>query len=161
VEIGFKKVHPDAKKPAMQNSSDAGYDLFSCERHVIEPMERKLVPVGVAIELPFGYYGRIAPRSGLAIKKGIDVLAGVVDSGFRGELSVVLINFNLPESLFQETPHSVAYRSMFGAKSRFVINPGDRIAQLIVERCYVADWKERSDLSRSQRDGGGFGSTGI
>tara|TARA_Y100000593_G_scaffold26231_4_gene52203 strand:+ start:3171 stop:3656 length:486 start_codon:yes stop_codon:yes gene_type:complete len=161
VEVKFKKVREGAQTPKKHNYSDAGYDLFSCERHVIEPMQRGLIPVGISIEIPFGYYARIAPRSGLAVKKGIDVLAGVVDAGFRNEISVVLINLNLPNILFDESKNSVAHESMFGDSNRFVINPGERIAQLIIERCYSADWKESDSLNESKRGMGGFGSTGI
>lgn len=147
--------------PQKHNASDAGYDLFSCERHVLNPMDRELIPIGISIEIPFGYYARIAPRSGLAVKKGIDVLAGVVDAGFRNEISVVLINLNLPEILFDQSKSSVAYNSMFGDGNQLVINPGERIAQLIIERCYSADWKEVNELSSSHRGMGGFGSTGV
>jgi len=161
VELKYKLLHPNAKEPKRQNASDAGYDLFSCERHILEPMERKLIPVGIAIELPFGYYGRIAPRSGLAVKKGIDTMAGVIDAGFRNELAVLLVNFNLPESLFNQNVNSQAYNCMFGDKSKFVINPGDRIAQMIIERCYHPDWREVGELNSSHRGMGGFGSTGV
>ena len=71
MEVKFKKVRDGAQAPKKHNYSDAGYDLFSCERHVIDPMQRGLIPVGISIEIPFGYYARIAPRSGLAVKKGI------------------------------------------------------------------------------------------
>ena len=92
MEIKFKCLESNAKQPYRAKESDAGYDLFATESCVIQPMERKLVSVGISIEIPDGYYGRIAPRSGLAVKNGIDVLAGVVDSGYRDCLKVVLIN---------------------------------------------------------------------
>ena len=161
MEVKFKKVRDGAQKPKKHNFSDAGYDLYSCERHVIDPMQRALIPVGISLEVPVGYYARIAPRSGLAVKKGIDVLAGVVDAGFRNEISVVLINLNLPNILFDKSKTSVAHSSMFGDDNQFVINPGDRIAQLIIEKCYTADWKESEALNESKRGMGGFGSTGI
>ncbi len=161
MDLFFKRIHPNAKAPERQNSSDAGYDLFSCERHIIPPMGRKVIPIGIAIEIPFGYYGRIAPRSGTAIKNGVDVLAGVIDAGFRAELGVVLVNLNLPEQLFDKSVNTAAYVTMFGPKSQFIINPGDRVAQLIIERCYSADWKERPELNESERGEGGFGSTGA
>jgi len=161
VEVKFKKIQEGAREPKKHNHSDAGYDLFSCGRHVLNPMERKLVSIGIAIEIPFGYYARIAPRSGLAVKKGIDTMAGVVDAGFRNEIGVVLINLNLPEILFDQSKSSLAFSSMFGDKDKFIINPGDRIAQLIIERCYSADWKQVEELHDSARGMGGFGSTGI
>jgi dUTP pyrophosphatase len=161
VEVKFKKIRGEAREPKRHNHSDAGYDLFSCGRHVLNPMERKLISIGIAIEIPFGYYGRIAPRSGLAIKSGIDTMAGVIDAGFRNEIGVVLINLNLPEMLFEQSKNSLAFSTMFGDKDKFTINPGDRIAQLVIERCYSADWKQVEELHDSSRGLGGFGSTGI
>ena len=95
MEIKIQKLHPRAKTPTRQKKWDAGYDLYSCDTLSISPMERKIVPVGIALEIPMGYYGRIAPRSGLAAKKGVDVLGGVIDSGYRDEIKVILINLNL------------------------------------------------------------------
>jgi dUTP pyrophosphatase len=100
------------------------------------------VNTGIQIAIPEGYYGRIAPRSGLAVKHGIDVLAGVVDSGYRGEVGVVLQNLGLMDFEYRE---------------------GDRIAQLIIEKCHDVEWEEvesEEDLVSSERGEGGFGSTG-
>ena len=95
MEIKYSKLHPDGKEPFRANDSDAGYDLFSTEYATLEPFQRKLISTGINIEIPEGFYGRVAPRSGLACKKGIDVMAGVIDSGYRGEIKVLLINFNI------------------------------------------------------------------
>ena len=161
MEIKFKCLESNAKQPYRAKESDAGYDLFATESCVIQPMERKLVSVGIYIEIPAGYYGRIAPRSGLAVKNGIDVLAGVVDSGYRDCLKVVLINLNLPEDLIQQQDSSTsAYSSLFGSRHSFRISSGDRIAQLIIEKCHTIDWKISETLSDSQRGVGGFGSSG-
>ena len=95
MEIKYSKLNSEAKEPFRANPSDAGYDLFSTQYETLEQFQRKLISTGINIEIPDGFYGRIAPRSGLACKKGIDVLAGVIDSGYRGEIKVLLINLNL------------------------------------------------------------------
>lgn len=139
MNICIKKLNPSAVIPVQANNSDAGYDLFSIENAVLKPLERKLLKTGIAIEIPHGFYGRIAPRSGLAFKHGIDVLAGVVDSGYRGEIGVILINFGVAEVSFM---------------------PGDRIAQLIIETCHYPNIVQSDELQDSNRKDKGFGSTG-
>ena len=125
-------------------------------------MERKLIPVGIEIEIPTGCYGRIAPRSGLAVRAGIDVLAGVIDCGYRDEVQVVLQNLNLPEVLFKNPSDKRGHTNtaLFGDKNRHDIVAGDRIAQIIIEKCYYPAWIEQETL-RDQDRSGGFGSTGI
>lgn len=108
---------------------------------MIQPLERKTISTGLRLEIPEGYYGRVAPRSGLAAKNGIDVLAGVVDSGYRGEVNVVLHNTDKSNTFF--------------------VQPGDRIAQIIIERHYNMEFVEVVDeLSDTSRGDGGFGSSG-
>lgn len=121
-------------------SSDAGADLCSTEAHTVLPLGRCSVGTGLFLEIPEGYYGRIAPRSGLASKHGIDVLAGVVDSGYRGEIKILLYNTDRNEA--------------------FQINPGDKVAQLIIERHYNFEFSESDALSGSERGDRGFGSSG-
>tara|TARA_R100001082_G_scaffold52043_1_gene28384 strand:+ start:212 stop:664 length:453 start_codon:yes stop_codon:yes gene_type:complete len=136
----IKKLDPDAQIPTKAHSSDAGYDLYSCEPVTLAPMERKVVKTGIAIALAFpDLYGRVAPRSGLAVNKGLDVLAGVIDSSYRGEVGVVLINLS-NEEVF--------------------LNKGSKIAQLILETHYIAGWEEVDSLPVSDRDEKGFGSSG-
>ena len=94
--VKFKKTHPSAVVPTKNSNGDAAYDLYSVDRAIIGPMNRACVSVGLSIEIPEGYYGRIAPRSGLAVKQGVDVLAGGIDSSYRGELGVVVINLDFP-----------------------------------------------------------------
>ena len=162
MQIYFRKVRPNAIAPTRAHSWDAGYDLYSCEDISIGPMERKLIPVGIEIEIPTGCYGRIAPRSGLAVRAGIDVLAGVIDCGYRDEVQVVLQNLNLPEVLFKNSRDKRGHTNtaLFGDKNRHDIAAGDRIAQIIVEKCYYPAWIEQETLSGQDRNGG-FGSTGI
>lgn len=139
--IRIKKVHPEAKIPYRANPTDAGADLCSVENLVIPPQSRALVSTGITLQIPDGYYGRVAPRSGLAVKNGIDVLAGVIDSGYRGTVGVVLYNTDKEKS--------------------FEVKGGDRIAQIIFEQHWNFSFKETDDLVDSERSINGFGSTGI
>lgn len=146
LNINFVKATKSAKVPTKSHDGDAGYDLYSAEYHKLYPLERKVISTGLKIRIPYGYYGRIAPRSGLAVKKGIDVLAGVCDSIYRGIVGVVLINLNDPARM--------------SSNSIIEIKPGDKIAQIIFERCHNADWREVDELDETDRGEGGFGSTG-
>jgi len=156
MEIKYSKVHPHAKEPFRANTSDAGYDLFSTDYVTLEPFQRRLISTGINVEIPEGFYGRIAPRSGLACNKGIDVMAGVIDSGYRGEVKVLLINLNFEG--YNLRPN--ALEAMFGSGNKIKIKPGDRIAQLIIEKCHAVKWKAMKTLEESQRGEGGFGSSG-
>tara|TARA_Y100001938_G_scaffold7351_1_gene9056 strand:+ start:2062 stop:2511 length:450 start_codon:yes stop_codon:yes gene_type:complete len=139
VRCKIKKLSSDAQMPTKAHSSDAGYDLYSSEPIILAPMERKVVKTGIAIALPTSLYGRVAPRSGLAVKKGLDVLAGVVDSSYRGEVGVVLINLS---------------------NERIYLDKGSKIAQLILEAHHDAQWEEVDSLPESDREDRGFGSSG-
>jgi len=156
MEIKYSKLNPEGKEPLRANSSDAGYDLFSTEYATLEPFQRKLISTGINVEIPEGFYGRVAPRSGLACKKGIDVMAGVIDSGYRGEIKVLLINFSFEG--YNSKPN--AFEAMFGSANRMEIKPGERIAQLIIEKCHAVEWKPMKTLEESQRGKHGFGSSG-
>lgn len=155
VPVKFVKLNNLAVTPTRQKTGDAGYDLYATESVRIKPMSRALVSTGLSIEVPQGYYARIAPRSGLAVKNGIDVLAGVVDSSYRGEVKVVLMNLSIDlASMMGLTPN------IAGSNFDFNIKAGDRIAQLIIEKYHAVDWQEVAQLSSSERTGG-FGSTGV
>jgi dUTP pyrophosphatase len=163
LKINFVKLHSDAVKPQQAKAGDAGYDLFALESVLIRPFERKLVKTGIAAQIPKGYYGRIAPRSGLAWKSGIDVLGGVIDSGYRGDIGVILINHEVSEflsTLISTSLSDKAFKSLFGLPGEFRINKGDKIAQLIIENCHCVEWQETSRLEESTRAEGGFGSSG-
>ncbi|NEG70149.1 dUTP diphosphatase [Bifidobacterium choloepi] len=125
------------------HAGDAGADLVTTVDVTLKPFERALVPTGVAIALPAGYVGLVHPRSGLAAKQGVTVLnaPGTIDAGYRGEIKVPLINLD-PE-------HTV------------VFHPGDRIAQLVVQRYVEARFVEADELPGSDRAERGFGSTGV
>ncbi len=156
MEINYSKLCKEAREPFQANESDAGYDLFSTQYITIEPFQRKLVGTGISVEIPQGFYGRIAPRSGLACKNGIDVMAGVIDSGYRGEIKVLLINFNFEGYNLKPT----TFEAMFGSANKLDIKPGDRIAQLIIEKCHQTKWNEMKTLNNSKRGQDGFGSSG-
>ena len=134
-----KLLNEKSKIPCRVHTTDAGADLFSIEDCIVNPSERKLISTGISLEIPEGYYGRIAPRSGLAAKNGIDVLAGVLDSSYRGEVKVILFNTS---------------------DENFEIKVGDRIAQLIVEKHYNFEFEVVDNLEETTRGSGGFGSTG-
>jgi dUTP pyrophosphatase len=138
--LKFQKLHPAAKLPTRGSHHSAGLDLCSVEDLALAPGERAAVKTGLAVAIPEGHYGRVAPRSGLAVKNGIDVLAGVIDSDYRGEVRCAIINHGT------ET---------------FQITEGMRIAQLIVEAIIVPTPEWDVELSQTTRGTGGFGSTGV
>ena len=127
----------------MAYNGDAGVDLRSVERIVLEPQERAMVATGLAIALPEGYAGFVLPRSGLAAKHGISIVnaPGLIDSNYRGELKVILLNTDPDKS--------------------FTIEIGDRIAQLIVMPVPTINFEQVEELTESQRGESGFGSSGI
>ena len=137
--LQIKKLNDLATLPTRGSPKSAAYDLCSTEDYTLRPMERKLFKTGLSIAIPQGMYGRIAPRSGLAYKDGIDVLAGVIDEDYRGDVGVVLINFGTTEKQFKV---------------------GDRIAQIIFEFYNVVDVMEVKELDETVRGQGGWGSTG-
>lgn len=141
MKIQIKKLYPDAIIPTQARKGDAGYDLYALEGVNLKKGERNKIPTGICVAIPDGYYGRIAPRSGLAYKNGIDVLGGVVDSAYRGEIGIILINL--------------------GENDTFEISRGDKIAQLIIEKCHDVEWIDVEVLPESDRGTGGFGSTGT
>lgn len=137
--LKVKKVHKDAISPMYATSGAAGLDLFSNVDRCIGRLERKLIPTGICVIIPEGYYGRVAARSGLSVYSCIDVGAGVVDSDYRGEICVLLIN---------------------NSNMDFVVKKGNRIAQLICEKICHPVVMEELELNETVRGNAGFGSTG-
>lgn len=139
----FPAIKLDSKAiiPKKANRFDAGFDLYALHSGCIAPKMRLAISTGIAVMIPQGWYGRIAPRSGLAHNFGIDVLAGVVDSTYRGEIKVILVNHGTGDYLFEA---------------------GDRIAQLVLENCGVWEIQEVDAFQAptTTRGEGGFGSTG-
>ena len=136
--LRFKRLHPDARLPARGSAHAAGLDLSALEEVTIPPGGRAAVRTGLAVAVPAGFYGRVAPRSGLAVEHGLDVLAGVVDSDYRGEVVCVLIN------------HGAA---------PLRIEAGRRMAQLIVEAIITPRPQWAESLDETERGAGGFGSS--
>lgn len=143
LKIDIKMLDEGIEPPAYAQPGDAGADLRSRVGLTLQPGERALVPTGVAIALPEGYVGLVHPRSGLAAKHGITIVnaPGTVDSGYRGEIMVCLLN----------TDNSQA----------FEIQRGDRIAQLVIQRFEPATFNVVESLSETERGTAGFGSTGV
>jgi dUTP pyrophosphatase len=141
IELPVRRVRPDAVLPRRAYAGDAGVDLSACERVELAPGERALVPTGVAVAIPEGYAGYVQPRSGLAARHGISIVntPGLVDSGYRGELLVNLLNTDPRES--------------------FVVEPGMRIAQLVVLELPSVELVEVEELPESERGVRGFGSS--
>ena len=140
--LRFKRLNPDAVLPAYAHPSDAGMDLRSVADLEIPRVGRALVPTGLVILLPANYEAQVRPRSGLALKRGVTVLnsPGTIDSGYRGEIGVVLANFG------DET---------------FAIKKGDKIAQLVIAPVFQPQVEETDALDVTDRGAGGFGSTGV
>jgi dUTP pyrophosphatase len=141
LEINIKKLSENATIPTQGTKFAAGYDLYAAEDSAVVCGTRKLIKTNISMEITPGYYGRIAPRSGLAYKSGIDVLAGVIDSDYRGDIGVILYN----------TDKNID----------FEIKKGDRIAQIIFEACYSATLNTVENLDNTLRQAGGYGSTGV
>lgn len=150
--VQVKKVNPKALVPMYMNPGDAGCDVCACldEPVTIRPGERVLIPTGLAFAIQDGFECQVRSRSGLALKKGIVVInsPGTIDSGYRGELGVVLLNTNNP----------TIYANI---ENPFVIKHGDRIAQLVFAPVVQAHFSPCEDLPASTRGQGGFGSTGV
>lgn len=142
VRVQVRRLDPDVPLPAYARAGDAGCDLVTTVDAELLPGERALLPTGVALALPPGYAGFVHPRSGLAVRSGIGIVnaPGTIDAGYRGEISVVLVNHgNEPVRLARL----------------------DRVAQLVVQRVEQVAWDEVVELPDSERGAGGYGSTGF
>jgi dUTP pyrophosphatase len=142
VTLRFTRLSDSARPPAQAHPGDAGYDLHAAEAATIGPGERASVGTGIAVEIPDGCAGLVLPRSGLAARHGIALVnaPGLIDAGYRGELRVLLLNTDRSEP--------------------FEVEPGDRIAQLVLVRHESPALEEVGSLAESARGAGGFGSTG-
>ena len=140
--LRFRRLSAAARPPAQAHDGDAGYDLHAAEAVTIRPGERASVATGIAVAIPAGQAGLVVPRSGLAARHGISVVnaPGLIDSGYRGELRVLLLNTDRSEP--------------------FSVEPGDRIAQLVLVDVGTPELEEVAELDETARGAGGFGSTG-
>lgn len=143
LEILVTKLDDQAIIPTYAKAGDAGADLYALNEVTLPPGQRALIKTGIAIAIPFGFVGLVHPRSGLGLKNGVSVVntPGTIDSGYRGEIGVVLINHDLENS--------------------FEVKKGDRIAQLVIQKVENAQFKIVNELPASQRATGGYGSTGV
>ena len=142
LEILITKLDEQAVIPTYATLGDAGADLYSISEVTLGPGERALIKTGITIAIPLGFVGLVHPRSGLGLKSGVSVVntPGTIDSGYRGEIGVVLINHDLEKS--------------------FTVKKGDRIAQLVIQKVENVQFKLVSELPDSQRSTGGYGSSG-
>jgi dUTP pyrophosphatase len=143
IELPVRRLRDDATLPAQAYAGDAGLDLAACGRHEVGPGERAVIPTGLALEIPEGYGGFVLPRSGLAARNGITLLnaPGLIDAGYRGEVQVVFHNTDREET--------------------FVVEPGMRVAQLVVLPVPDLALVERGELAQTERGERGFGSSRI
>lgn len=141
--VRFKKLTATAHEPTHGSSWAAGYDLYAdlSSSIMIQPGETKVIKTNIAVEIPAGYFGGIYPRSGLSTKQGLTLIncVGVIDADYRGDIRVPLINLS---------------------RQWRIIDPGERVAQIIVQPCERVQWVEDPELSDTDRGSGGFGSTG-
>lgn len=140
MNIQVKKLHPEAKVPSFAHPGDAGMDLYSVAELILKAGERVSVPTGIAMALPEGYVALVWDKSGVSHKFGVKVLGGVIDSGYRGEYLVGLVN------LSQES---------------FEIKVGQKIAQLLIQKVEHPEVEEVTELDETSRGDGRFGSTGV
>ena len=142
VKIKVQKIKGNAIIPKYAHEGDAGVDLYSTEEYLLKPGDMVLVSTGIKVAIPKGYEGQIRPKSGLALKHGLSVVntPGTIDSGYRGEVGIILINLG---------------------KKEYKIEAGKKVAQLIVNRVEEATFEEVKELDETSRNEGGFGSTGL
>jgi dUTP pyrophosphatase len=140
IDVHVRRLRPDARIPDQAYNGDAGLDLSSCEQVLLPPGDRAVVPTGLAVEIPDGYAGFVQPRSGLAARHGIGIVnsPGLIDSGYRGEIRVILLNTG---------------------REAFSVEPGMRVAQLVVAPVATVRLVEVDELTSSERGGRGFGSS--
>ncbi|MEX0417740.1 dUTP diphosphatase [Bacillus sp. C30] len=167
LRVKIKRVK-DVELPKYAKSGDAGFDLVAAEDIIIEPGETKVIPTGLAFELPPGYEMQVRPRSGVSRKTKLRVILGTVDSGYRGDVGVI-VEKNMPFSssvvgkyalnINNELQETESYsRYLEGV---YIVRKGDRIAQAVIAPVETANFVEVDKLSDSERGIGGFGSTGI
>ena len=137
--LKIKKLHKDAKMPSYAHHDDAGFDLYAVENTTVKVGKRVAVPTGIAMEIPEGFVGLVWDKSGLAVKHGINTIAGVVDSSYRGEVVVALVN---------------------NGETDYTFEKGHKVAQMIIQRKETMEFVEVEELSGTLRGAGGFGSTG-
>lgn len=140
MDIHIKLLSEKASVPTKATAFSAGYDLYAAEEAMVPRLGRKLIKTNVGMAIPINHYGRIAPRSGLAFKNGIDVLAGVIDSDYRGDIGIILYNTD--------------------SNIDFNVKQGDKIAQIIIEKCHDINWVKSEILAETRRGEKSYGHSG-
>src|SRR3989338_3455480 len=138
--IKIKKLHPDARFPTYAHPHDAGMDFFACQTIILLPGERKVIPTGIAMAIPPGYVGLLWDKSGMASNYGLKTMGGVIDSGYRGEIKIVV--------------HNLSYKP-------YTFETGTKIAQMLIQPVEQKQLVEVEELDDTSRGEGGFGSTGM
>lgn len=140
MKIKVKKLKANAILPQMMREGDAAFDLAACEDVLLKSGETKIIPTGLALEIPVGFVGNIRDRSGMSAKHALHTLAGIIDSNYRGEIGIVMTNLS-----------QVDYQ----------IKAGDRVAQMLIQKIEIADFEEVGELSDTNRGEKGFNSSGY
>ncbi len=142
LKIRVKRLDKELPLPQQAHLGDAGYDLFSRIDVTLKPFQRALIPTGIVIGLPPGWAGFVQPRSGLALKHGLSIVntPGLIDSSYRGEIGVIMVNLD--------------------PLNKFTVKRGDKIAQLVIKEVAEVSWEEVEEIDSTGRGAGGFGSTG-
>lgn len=140
MKILVKKLSLEAKLPSYAHPGDAGMDLFAAEDYQINPGERQNCRTGIAVQIPEEYAGLIWDKSGIAFKNGMKIMGGVIDSGYRGEVGVVMFNLS---------------------KEAYTIKKGDKVAQMLIQKIESPEILETNNLNETARGSGAFGSTGL
>jgi dUTP pyrophosphatase len=180
MNVKFKKLHPEAVAPTYAKPGDSGFDLVAVEDVIIEPGETVIVKTGLAFEIPPGYELQVRPRSGVSAKTKLRLsnAPGTIDSGYRGEVGIIVDNIALPSLYFNETYNTIGIEYQYGPlrldgkrgdrtsreqeqEQTYIIRKGDRIAQGVIAPVIAATFSESDELSETERGSGGYGSTGF
>jgi len=168
LNVKIKRLNEDAVIPKYAREGDAGFDLIATEDVIIEPGETKLVPTGLAFELPPGYEMQIRPRSGITLRTKLRVQLGTIDSSYRGEVSVIVDNIaervnrtgNVLATIDGKT-ETIYSSARYYDENTYLVRKGDRICQAVISQVEHARFREVSEIEDTERGGGSFGSSGV
>ncbi|MET3658494.1 dUTP diphosphatase [Sporosarcina psychrophila] len=167
IQVGFKRLSPDAVIPTKAHASDSGFDLVASADVIIEPGETVVVPTGIAVQLPAGYEATVRPRSGVTSKTKLRVQLGTIDNGYVGDIGVIVDNVSsvwrsrLRSYPMYLTGKKALVKHGLHASGTYLIRKGDRIAQLVITRLPDVEAVEVFDVGETQRGANGFGSSGV
>lgn len=166
--IGFKRLSAEAIIPTKANPTDSGFDLYASEDVIIEPGETKIIPTGIAVELPQGYEAQVRPRSGITAKTKLRVQLGTIDNGYRGEIGVIVDNNkthtgNLWNRVINvKGAYEILADNAETVLGSYLVRKGDRIAQLVIQPLPAVEaYEVEGELKETARGEGGFGSSGT